>query len=466
MRRAVLLVTLSLVLVSTAVGSAAAGEVPDRSNEAATAGTVRDWNGHAVAALTNPRATTPPTPGAIAGAGQAPSVAQLHLAMVQGAVYDAVNAIDGAHEPYLGGRSAVSPSASMEAAAVTAAYDVLVEVVVLGLPRPLQQPIFNWLDPLYTASLAAIDPGDAKDDGIAAGDAAARRMLAARANDGRFGPFLFTPGNESGRWRPTSGINDPFAWVVKVEPFLLERQSQFRTKGPKRLESAGYAKEYNEVKALGGNGTTTPSLRTPEQTALANFYTVNPVELFNRTFRVVAEDQGLTLVEEARLFAMLNMAGADSFISCWDDKAFRNFWRPITAIQLGDDDGNPKTVGDPNWMSLIAAPPYPEHPSGYNCVTGAFMHTAKVFFGKNKMAFSVERAAPGVPNVTRDYERFTDVVQDTIDARVYQGIHFRAADEQGAWIGRKVARWLDKHNYFQPVESEDDGEDQEEDDDD
>jgi hypothetical protein len=466
MRRSVLLVTLSLVLASTAVGSAAAGGAPDRTSEPATANAIRDWNRHAVTALNNPRATTPPTPGAIAGAGQAPPVAELHLAMVQGAVYDAVNAIDGRHEPYLAGLPAVSPTASIEAAAVTAGYDVLVEVVVLGLPSALQQPIFDWLDPLYTASLAAIDPGDAKDEGIAVGAAAAQRMLATRANDGRFGSFSFTPGTGPGRWRPTSGINDPFAWVAKVGPFVLERQSQFRTEGPKRLESAGYAKEYNEVKALGGNGTTTPSLRTPEQSALANFYTVNPVELFNRTFRVVAEDQGLTLVEEARLFAMLNVAGADAFINCWDDKAFWNFWRPVTAIQLGNVDGNPRTIGDENWMSLVAAPPYPEHPSGYNCVTGAFMHTAKAFFGKNKMGFSVERVAPGVPNVTRAYERFTDVVQDTINARVYQGIHFRSADEQGAWIGRKVARWLDKKtDYFQPVETGDHQDEGDDDDD-
>jgi hypothetical protein len=257
-------------------------------------------------------------------------------------------------------------------------------------------------------------------------------------------------GEDVGVWRPTppTFVNDPFAWVARVEPFLLQGPSQLRTKGPRALTSGAYARQYNEVKKLGGP--TLGSPRTAEQEAVAQFYTVNPVELFNRTFRVITEDRGLTLADEARLFAMLNMAGADGLISCWDDKAFWSFWRPITAIHEGDDDGNPKTLGDPAWAPLIANPPYPEHPSGYNCVTGAFMHTAKAFFARKEEPFSVVRIVPDVPDVTRTYKRFTDVVDDTIDARVYQGIHFRAADVQAARIGKLVARWLDKR-YFQPV---------------
>ena len=172
--------------------------------------------------------------------------------------------------------------------------------------------------------------------------------------------------------------------------------------------------------------------------------------MFNRTFRVISEAQGLTLAEEARLFAMLNLATADSVINCFDDKAFWNFWRPITAIHEGDDDGNRKTVGDPAWTPLLATPPYSDHPSGYNCVSAAYMHAAGAFFGTDKMDFSVVRIAPGVPDVTRDYTRFTDVVDDTIDARVYQGLHFREADVQGAGIGKDAARWVDRH-FFQPV---------------
>ena len=150
---------------------------------------------------------------------------------------------------------------------------------------------------------------------------------------------------------------------------------------------------------------------------------------------------------------MVNMAGADSVINCWDDKAFWNFWRPITAIREGDADGNDKTAGDPAWTSLVPAPPYADHPSGYNCVTGGFMHAAEAFFGKGKQPFAVTAnvGSPPAP-VTREYERFTDVIDDTIDARIYLGIHFRTPDEQGAGIGKDVAHWLDKH-YFRPVVS-------------
>jgi hypothetical protein len=405
---------------------------------------VRVWNVHAVNALIN--APSAPTPGA----GQTPPVSALHLAMVQGAVYDAVNTIDGGHQPYLAGLPPASPAASPEAAVATAAHHVLVGLGI-GLVPALPQGVRDRLDVLYAEALAGIPDGAAKTDGIAAGAAAATAMLAARATDGRYVPSSFTVGDDAGAWRPTppAFVNDPFAWVAGVEPFLLQSSSQFRTKGPHALTSDAYAKEYDEVKELGGPDTP-DSPRTEEQTAVARFYTVNPVELFNRTFRTIAEDRGLTLVEEARLFAMLNMAGADGLISCWNDKAFWGFWRPITAIHEGDNDGNSKTVGDSGWTPFLATPPYPDHPSGYNCLTSSMMHTAQAFFGKGKREFSVVRIVPNVPNVTRVYEQFTDVIDDTIDARVYQGIHFRAADVQGAGIGKDVAHWIDKH-YFQPV---------------
>ena len=427
--------TVLAALVATVLGAAPAAAQPEHSD------TVRVWNLHAVNALIN--APTAPIPGA----GQTPPVSQLHLAMVQGAVYDAVNAIDGGHQPYLPDLPPASPSASQEAAVATAAHDVLVGLGI-GLVPPLPQVVRDRLDALYAEELAGIPDGAAKTDGIAAGAAAAAAMLAARENDGRYGPFRFTVGTDPGEWRPTPPgfVNDPFAWVARVEPFTLESTSQFRTKGPRALTSRAYARDYNEVKGLGA----LVSPRTEEQTALAQFYTVNPVELFNRTFRVISEDQGLTLAEEARLFAMLNVAAADSLINCFDDKAFWNFWRPITAIHEGDNDGNRRTVGDAEWTSFIPAPPYSDHPSGYNCNSAAYFHTARAFFGTNKMDFSVVKIVPGMPDVTRDYKRFTDVIDDTIDARVYQGIHFRPADVQGAGIGKKVARWLDRH-FFQPV---------------
>jgi hypothetical protein len=390
-------------------------------------------------------APTAPVPGA----GQTPPVSALHLAMVQGAVYDAVNSIDGGHQPYLAGLPDAPATASQEAAVATAAHDVLVGLGI-GVVPPLPQVVRDRLDAELAAELAGIPDGDTKTDGIAAGAAAAAAMLDAREDDDRYVPFSFTSVEpvEAGRWQttPPAFVNDPFAWVAKVKPFVLQSQSQFRSKGPHALTSDAYTREYNEVKALGAAG----SPRSEKQDAVARFYTVNPVELFNRTFRTIAADRGLTLADEARLFAMLNVAGADGLINCWDDKAHWSFWRPVTAIQQGDNDGNPSTEGDAGWTPLINTPPYPDHTSGYNCFTGAVMHSAKAFFGGGKTEFDVVRIAPNVPNVTREYERFTDVIDDTIDARVYQGIHFRAADVQGAEIGKRVAHWLEEH-YFQPL---------------
>jgi hypothetical protein len=237
-------------------------------------------------------------------------------------------------------------------------------------------------------------------------------------------------------------INDPFAWVAKVDPFVLDEPSQFRSQGPRHLSSGAYANEYDEVKALGAAEN---SSRNPEQEAIAQFYTnnVSPVELFNRTFRSISASEGLTVVDEARLFGMLNLATADTLINCFSDKEHFSFWRPITAIHEGDNDGNRFTVGDPTWAPLQATPPYSDHASGYNCATGAMMYTGKAFFGTNDMSFDVVRPnVPTVPNASRHYEQFTAVIDDTIDARVYQGLHFRSADVQGARIGRDVARLL------------------------
>jgi hypothetical protein len=423
----------------------ASARSPQPAYAAAPDTSVLDWNLNAINALVNP-----PT-AAIPGVGQPPGVSLLHLSMVQGAVYDAVNMIDPGHQPYLAGLPTAPASASKAAAVATAAHNVLVGVVIVPA---LPSAIVTRLDDLYAASLAAAvaqDGAEAVSQGIAAGAAAAEKMLALRANDGRYPavPFMFTVGTQPGQWRPTSGINDPFAWVAKVKPFLLKSADQVRTKGPHALTSGAYTKEYNEVKAWGGNGTTTPSLRTPAQTTFALFFSLNPVEMYNRAFRGIAAAQGLGIADEARLFAMLSMGGADALIGCWDDKAFWSFWRPVTAIRLGDTDGNPRTDADPNWTPLFTTPPYPDHPSGYNCFTSATMHTAEAFFGKGKFAFSLSNTVAGAP-VTRNYERFTDVIDDTINARILLGIHFRAPDVQGAGLGKEVAHWLDK-NYFQPV---------------
>jgi hypothetical protein len=396
-------------------------------------GTVRAWNANAIAAL--------------GAAGQPPNVMVLHMAMVQVAVYDAVNSIDGGHEPYLAGLPAASPAASMDAAVATAAYrvlDGLGRAPVPALPDAVRANLLTQ----YNQTLAAIADGPAKTLGVEAGAAAATAMLDERAGDGRYVPFPLTEGTEPGQWRRApGGAIDPNSWISEVEPFTLQSTSQFRTPGPRHLNSAAYADEYDEVKSLGALN----SPRSPEQDAVARFYDVNPLELFNRTFRTISRTEGLSLVDDARLFAMLNLASADAIINCWNDKRFHAFWRPITAIREGDNDGNQRTVGDSTWTPLLATPPYSDHTSGYNCQAGSLMNTGKAFFGVDQMDFSVVRNAPNVPSVTREYHRLTDVVDDTIDARVWQGIHFRSADVQGARIGRHVAEWVDD-NFFQPVD--------------
>jgi hypothetical protein len=407
----------------------------------ANSGTVRDWNRYALEALANP--PTAPIPGA----GQTAPVSAQHMAIVQGAVYDAVNSIDRSHQPYLPGLPAASPSASLDAAVATAAHHVLIGLGRGPVPA-LPQGVRDRLDDLYADELLGIPDGPAETAGVAAGAAAATAMLEDRDGDGRYVPFSFIVGDDPGEWRPTAGVNDPFAWVARVEPFVLRSRFQFESKGPRKLSSAAYAKEYNEVKRLGA----VDSVRSPKQETIAQFFTnnVSPVELFNRTFRTISERKHLSLVEDARLFAMVNLATADSLINCWSDKDRFSFWRPITAIQQGNNDGNRKTVGDPAWTPLQATPPYPDHTSGYNCVSGAMMYTAKAFFGRDKLRFDVVRIVAGVPNVTRSYKRFTDVVDDTIEARVLQGLHFRSADVQGARMGQNVAHWLNKH-FFRPV---------------
>ena len=222
-----------------------------------------------------------------------------------------------------------------------------------------------WLKTEYDAYILGL-PAAGQQDGIDAGTAAAAKMLGQRTGDGRYVAVASACGEDPGEWRPTAtnpagpvpltcvptGVGDAFAWVGNVKPFTMKSSSQFRTKGPHALTSRQYTREYNEVKGLGGNGTTTPSARTQPQTDMAWFFTVNPVPMYHATFRAISKAEGLSLVEQARLFGLLGLSGADAFINCWNDKAHYSFWRPITAIRLGNSDTNPNTVGDANWTSL------------------------------------------------------------------------------------------------------------------
>jgi hypothetical protein len=405
---------------------------------------VRVWNERAVIALTNgPAAATP-------GVQFPPPVAFIHLAIVQGAVYDAVNAIKGGHDPYLKGLKAPT-SASKGAAAATAAHHVLVGLVdqaplTTTLTTSVKSAIKARLDADYASSLAEISDGQAKAKGIDVGAASAAAMLADRAADGRFGAPGFSvpvvPG--PGEWRPTP-VNDPNAWVRNVRPFTLPNPEYFHTSGPAALTSAQYTAEFNEVKAL---GRATGSTRTEAQTLLAYWSAAHPLPMLYAAMRQVSAAKGLTISEQARFHAMTSMSGADSLINCWAEKAHWSFWRPVTAIQLADTDGNPATEADPGWASLGVLPPYPDEPSGANCVYSGVMNSARAFFGSDRAEFDIVSTGvgPGTGS-TRHFTRFTDVVHDMIEARLLLGIHFRRADVNGALLGASVADYVDR-NFF------------------
>ena len=387
----------------------------------AHADAVTDWNNHATTAI-------------VTNARQLPQVSPLSYAMVQGAVYDAVNAIDRRHQPYLV-MPAANPWDSKDAAAAAAAFRLLVALFPAQLAT---------LQPLYDASLAAVPDGPAKAGGIAAGEEAAAAMLAARANDGRGDPFDVMIGSEPGEWRPTppAFLLDPAPWIGNVLPFIVPSVDMLRSDGPNPLTSAAYAEDFNEVKEVGSLTSTT---RTPDQTDAALFWQTNGPGLWNGVMNTLAIRRGLDSADSARLFAMANLAMADGAIGCWDDKHYWNFWRPVTAIREAASDGNPATEADLTWTPLFATPPFPDHPSAHSCMSSALVHTLHDFFGTDKVAFS---AFSTNSRTTRSFDRFSDATKEIIDARVWGGIHFRTADLQGAVLGKKVAHYLRKH-YFQ-----------------
>jgi hypothetical protein len=384
-------------------------------------------------------------------AGGAPQALQINMGMTQGAVYDAVNAIEPRYQPYL--LEDRFEGGSKEAATATAAYRVLSNIVSTvpdSIQFPNRQQLLDTLTAAHNNSLNGIPDGPPKTIGIAAGNAAADAMIAARQDDGRFGPSPWVPNYEPGHWQPLLDPNgnqilDPTAWVANVRPFLIQSPSQFRTDGPNALTSTAYAEDFNEVKALGSLTSTT---RTPEQTHIAIFWAGAGSALWNTVARSLVDQHAIDIGDSALLFAMLNLSAADASINCWNDKYYWDFWRPWHAIQRANEDGNPDTEPDPTWTALLTAP-YPEHPSGHLAHDGAHLEVLKMFFGTNQIRFGVTSLR--LPGETRYFDRFSDALNEIVDARVYAGLHFRTADVQGRILGRKVADYMERH-YFQPLQ--------------
>jgi hypothetical protein len=405
---------------------------------AARADAVTDWNAIANAAIFS---TGPTSHSAV-----------LSTAMVQGAVYDAVNAIAGGYDAYLP-TPAADPMYSTNAAAATAAYRVAAALV------PTQA---SSLLTSYNASIAAIVASPAaKAGGIAVGESAAAAMLAARAHDGRGGPFTFVYGTTPGAWRTSSPLflSDPTPWVGNVTPFMLPDAAMLRTRGPNPLKSRAYADDFNEVKSLGSLTSTT---RTADQTMAAIFWQSQPAGLYGGVMRSLSARYALSTAQNARLFAMASLAGADAAIACWNDKYYWNFWRPIDAIHEAASDGNARTEADPNWKPLfdpstattpaLSTPAFPDHPSGHSCVSAATLTAMRAFFHTDDIAFDI--VSTRFPTQPRHYSSFSQALAEVIDARVWGGIHFRTADVQGALLGKRVAHWEHNH-FFQRVDRQD-----------
>jgi hypothetical protein len=313
------------------------------------------------------------------------------------------------------------------------------DLAPLGVPAT-RLPV---LEAAYQASLATVPDGPAKFGGIATGNAAAAIMIAARMNDGRFGAFRFTVGTLPGEWRPepAGSVNDPGAWLKDVEPFVVRDLSRFAGRPPHDMTSRRYARDFNEVKDIGSLTSTT---RTGDQTSAAKFWgTSNATLTWSRLLRDVATRQAGSIADNARLFAKVYTNAADALIAVWRDKAQYSFWRPLTAIHQADADGNPATEADPDWAPLISAPPYPDHPSGLSALGAAAAASLQGFYGTDAVAFGATSAA----GETQSYMAFSEAADQIVEARVWSGIHFRFADEQGASIGRHVARYGDRHAF-------------------
>ncbi|MGN9843187.1 vanadium-dependent haloperoxidase [Nonomuraea sp. H19] len=365
-------------------------------------------------------------------AGQQPQVQARSFAMVHGAVYDAVNAIAGTpYQPYL-----IAPPAdgteSTDAAVATAGF------LVLNALFPAQQA---RLKTQYDEALAALPGGSAKQRGITVGTQAAAAMIAARQNDGAFGDQTWTVGIQPGQWRPAPpAFASDGAWVANLKPFLIPSASMFRTPGPPSLASHRYARDFNEVKAI---GSATSTVRTADQTQAAIWWHDRHLAEWEIKRRL-ATKQRLNTLQTARMFAMADMAEADATTACYNEKAAWNFWRPVTAIHLADTDGNPGTTADPGWAPLLVTPPHPDYTSGHTCFTAASMSALAYFFGRDDISFSGYSAASGT---TRHFRGFSHALAEVIEARIWGGIHTRTADVEGAKIGKKVTAYMVAH-YF------------------
>ena len=385
----------------------------------ARADVVTDWN-----------QITLNTQTSVAGAIRTPPASRA-LAMVHLAIFDSVNAIDRKYEVYA--VDAQPPGgASPEAAAVAAAH-----IVLLGL-YPSQQPN---IDSAYATSLSQIPDGQSKIDGISLGEFVGASILALRSGDGSSLNPSYNQPAAPGIWQPAVPGTALFVGWSQVTPFAIKSRSQFRGDGPPALSSAEYAADLNEVKTLGAVNS---AVRTQYQTDTARFWAENSQINWNHIAVSAANSQQNDLDENARLFALLNMAGADTAIAVFDSKYYYNFWRPIAAIRGADTDGNPATDADPTWTPLVATPAHPDYTSQHSAFGSVAAEILADFFGTDDIGFSLTTStAPG--GVVRSYSSFSQAAEENMESRILIGYHFRTACRHGFNQGKQIGNFVYRH---------------------
>lgn len=373
--------------------------------------------------------------------GQSPFAQARFAAIVQLAVFEAVNAITGDYEPYIG---IVAPAgASAEAAAATAAYRVLKNYF----------PLAPEIDQAYADSLAAIPPGSPKTNGILTGEAAAAALISNRLNDGSSPPAVSPIGLPApGVWQltlppgcaatATGGAN--YQWK-DITPFGVPDVAAFRPTPPPALTSSEFTKDYNEVKQVGGVNSTE---RPQDRSNAARFYqAASPTLAFNMAARQVAEAQHRSMSENARALALLNMATNDSLVASFAAKYHYDFWRPENAIRFLGDYGNPKTVPDATYVPFISTPCFPSYPSNHASGSNGAAEILRRLYGEGEHSITlVHPYNASVANLTFTYTTFNQICDDVDDARVYGGIHFRFDQVSGNRLGREIATYVYKHN--------------------
>jgi PAP2 superfamily/Vanadium chloroperoxidase N-terminal domain len=395
--------------------------------------------------------------------GQGPVQVTRTLAMVQGAVHDALNAINRRYAAYYfegSGEAGASPDVAVAAAAHT----VLVGVVPSFGTPPQKVAAHAMAEEAYMESLKRVSDSAAKAKGVAIGRAAGAAMLALRKDDGATRDAPYIPGTGPGKWRPHPNPDPPnppiadqtlargyapsgFTGWGNVTPFTLLSASQFWLPGPPALTSEAYARDYNEVKSVGGQ---VSQARTAEQTEIARFW-FQGAPAWHRIARVVAQERGLDAWDSARTLALMSLAMADGYIAGFKIRYVYDSWRPVTAIREGDTDGNDATVGDPTWNSLQNTPSVSDYPSTMSLISGSAAPALAAAFGSDQIRFSTTSGQP-FPDITRSFTSFSQAAQEAADSRVYAGIHFRTACEDGLILGRKIGERT-AAMYLQPVKN-------------